>query len=179
MCGVDRIQEASRRGKIDILESNSQTAEVHVIKKIVSLLNDPDIEVRGEAFGALVLNENDISETIIESLNHKEKNVRAFASLVLGNRGARNAVEPLRRLTRDNSPAVRSCALGSLGYLSAAEAEEEIRICFSDDSIEVKRSALKAAMDIGCNITEQELEDLSEDDEELQKLVAIARQKYR
>ncbi len=178
MRSIEEIHEVPKQEKIDILESVSQTAEIPVIKKTISLLNDPDIEVRGEAFSALVLNKNDISRVLIDSLNDDEKNVRAFTSLILGNRKSAGAAEPLRRLTKDQSAAVRSCALGALGHLKAAGAEKEIRDCFADDDAEVRKSALKAAMDIGYGITKQELESLSRwDDDELRKLAAMAEQK--
>jgi len=179
MHGIDEIGTAARQEKISILESLSQTADPSTIKKMVALLNDPDIEVRGEAFGALVSNKNDISGTLIGSLDDEEKNVRAFASLILGNRKSRDAVGPLRRLTADRSPAVRSCALGALGYLRAGEAEKEIRDCFADCDLEVKKSALRAAMDIRHGITERELEIFSkESDDELKKLVIMAKKKH-
>jgi len=178
MHGIDETGTVARQEKIGILESLSQTADPPTIRKMVAMLNDPDIEVRGEAFGALVSNKNDISETLIESLDDQEKNVRAFTSLILGNRKSRDAVGPLRRLTADRSPAVRSCALGALGYLGAGEAEKEIRDCFADDDTEVRKSALKAAMDIRCDITERELEGFSKDgDDELKKLAAMAKRR--
>lgn len=175
MRGIDEISKAAKHEKISILESLSQTAEPSEVRKIAALLNDPDIEVRGEAFGALVSNRNDISETLIGSLNDEERNVRAFASLVLGNRRAREAVGPLRRLTADQSPTVRSCALGALGYLKAGEAAKEIHDCFADDDMEVRKSALRAAMDIRYDITRQELESFSkESDDEMKKLIIMA-----
>ncbi len=176
MHSIEEIHDAPKQEKIGILESASQTAEIPAIRTAVSLLNDPDIEVRGEAFAALVLNENDISGVLIDSLDDGEKNVRAFTALVLGNRGSKDAVEALKRLTGDRSAAVRSCALGALGYLGARGAGRQVRGCFADCDMEVKKSALKAAMDIGCAITEQELEDFSKGDDELRKLAAMARQ---
>ena len=44
--------------KIKILESLSSTDNIEIIQKIISKLDDDDIQVRGEAFSSLVLNEN-------------------------------------------------------------------------------------------------------------------------
>lgn len=175
MRGINEIHGASKREKISILESVSQADEAPVIRKTISLLNDPDIEVRGEAFSSLVINKNDLSTELIESLKDGEKNVRAFATLVLANRRDGAAVEPLKRMTRDSSSMVRSCALGALGYIGASGAGDEIRSCFTDESVEVKRSALKAAIDTGCGVSDKELEEFSrEGDRELDRLVVMA-----
>ncbi len=170
--------DLAKQDKITMLESMSQTSNDAVVRKIISLLNDPDIEIRGEAFGALMLNKNDISAALVDSLNDEESNVRAFCALILGNRKTQCAINPLKKLTRDDRAMVRSCALGALGYLKAIQAEMEIRHCFTDKNMEVKRSALKAAIDIDYNMTGHELENFSnENDEELGKLISIASQK--
>ena len=175
MHDIDGIHLASKLEKIGILEAVSHASEAGVIRKTVALLDDPDIEVRGEAFGALVLNRNDISGVLVESLNSGEKNVRAFTALVLGNRGDNVSVGALRRLTADQSPTVRSCALGALGYLGAKEAEGEIRDRLGDPDTEVKASALRAAIDIGCTVSEKEMEGLAgENNDELDRLVSAA-----
>jgi len=71
---------------------------------------------------------------------------------------------------------VRACALGALGFLKAKEATNEIHQCFSDSNLEVKKSALKAAMDIGDKIDDTEFDKLqTEKDEELKLLLIQAR----
>ena len=52
---IDDIQKMSKKEKIRILESLTQTSEKLTLQKIISLLDDPDIEIRGEAFSVLVL----------------------------------------------------------------------------------------------------------------------------
>jgi len=173
---IDRIHAVSRDEQIRIIESVSRTGDMQAIRKAILLLNHPDMEIRGEAFGSLALNGNEISQVLIEALAHGEKNVRAFAALILANRGDHDSVGPLRRLTVDQSPMVRSCALGALGYLGAREAEAEIRGRFADKVLEVKKSALAAAIDVGLRITEREAAILSEGgDDELDRLAASAR----
>ena len=81
--------------KIKILESLSSTDNIEIIQKIISKLDDVDIKVRGEAFSSLVLNENKISDLLINSLDSQNKNIRGYAALVLSNRNDSNASEPI------------------------------------------------------------------------------------
>ena len=72
---------------------------------------------------------------------------------------------------------VRSCALGALGYLKAAQASKVIHNCLSDSNLEVKKSAIKAVIDIGDKIPPKEINEISkEKDEELEKLLVLAKQ---
>ncbi len=172
---IEEIHKVPKAEKIKILESVSQTDVKLVIDKIVSLLDHPDIEIRGEAFSALVLNKNDISEILIQNLNSTQKNIRAYSALILGNRKDLNAIEPLIKLVSDKRSSVRSCALGALGYLKADGAKQVIRRCLADEDMEVKKSALKAMIDIGDDISTDELKELSnQNDAELNKLIKIA-----
>src|SRR3990172_5213124 len=86
------------------------------INKIIYKLDDSDIEVRGEAFSSLVLNENNISNLLIQNLNSESKNIRGYAALVLANRRNSDAISAITNLTKDQSGMVRACALGALGY---------------------------------------------------------------
>ena len=64
-----RIQEILDSGtnddKISIIESLSQSSDQEVINKIITKLDDSEIEIRGEAFSSLFLNKNDISKFLI------------------------------------------------------------------------------------------------------------------
>ena len=77
-----RIREVLDRGttkdKINILESLSQSSDQEIINKIISKLDDSEIEVRGEAFSSLFLNKNDISKFLIAALSSENKNIKAF-----------------------------------------------------------------------------------------------------
>ncbi|HSB50851.1 MAG TPA: HEAT repeat domain-containing protein [Nitrosopumilaceae archaeon] len=166
----------SKEEKIKILESLNDVKDPKMINKIISMLDDPEIEVRGEAFSVLVQNENNISEFLIKNLNSKSKNIRGFSALVLANRKNSEAIQSIINLTNDSSSMVRSCALGSLGYLKAVQARKVIHNCLSDTNLEVKKSALKAAIDIGDKIQSNEFNEISkETDEELKKLIVLAK----
>ena len=56
------LDSGTMRDKISILESLSQSSDQEIINKIISKLDDSEIEVRGEAFSSLFLNKNDISK---------------------------------------------------------------------------------------------------------------------
>jgi len=116
------LDSGSMEDKIIILESLSQSSDQETVNKIISKLNDSDIEVRGEAFSSLFLNKNDISKFLIDALSSENKNIKAFSALVLANRGDVNAMPALELLAKDPSSMVGSCALGALEYLRANKA---------------------------------------------------------
>ena len=116
-----RIQEVldsgTKNDKISIIESLSQSSDQKVINKIITKLDDSEIEIRGEAFSSLFLNKNDISKFLIDALSSENKNIKAFSALVLANRGDANAIPALELLAKDSSSMVESSALGALEYL--------------------------------------------------------------
>ena len=174
---VNGLEVGLKDEKIKILESLANSNESKIIQLIISKLDDPDIEVRGEAFSSLVLNENNISNFLIEGLKSESKNIRGFSALVLANRQNSEGIESIILLTKDESSLVRSCALGALGHLKADQASEEIQRCFSDPNLEVKKSALKAAIDIGKKIALEEINELKKvNDTELEKLLVLAKE---
>ena len=171
------LDSGLKQEKITILESLNRSTDPKIINKIISMLDDPEIEVRGEAFSVLVLNENNISEFLIKNLNSESKNVRGFSALVLANRKDSDAVPAIINLVNDSSSMVKSCALGALGYLKAVQASKVIHNCLLDSNLEVKKSAVKAAIDIGDKIPQKEINEISKDkDEELEKLLVLAKQ---
>lgn len=158
--------------KIKILESLSFTDNIEIIQKIISKLDDNDIQVRGEAFSALILNENKISDLLISSLSSQNKNIRGYASLVLSNRNDSSAISEIIKLTYDQSSMVRACALGALGHLKAKEAKEVIQNCLLDSNLEVRKSALQAIIDLGYSLSEDTIKEISkEQDSELERLL--------
>lgn len=171
------LRNGTKEQKIDYLEKLSNTDNTEILESIVSRLDDPDIEIRGEAFSSLVLNGNKISKTIIKNLNSDSKNIRGFSALVLANRNDLDSIPFIIQLTKDQSAMVRSCALGALGYLKAKEVSSVIHNCISDDNIEVKKSAIKAVIDIGDKVSSSEIENIPRNDEELLKLATMAIQK--
>ena len=116
--GIHKILDSGTKdAKISIIESLSQSSDQEVINKIITKLDDSEIEIRGEAFSSLFLNKNDISKFLIDALSSENKNIKAFSALVLANRGDANAIPALELLSKDSNSMVESCALGALEYL--------------------------------------------------------------
>ena len=120
------LDSGSNKDKISILESLSQSSDQRIINKIISKLDDSEIQVRGEAFSSLFLNKNDISQFLIDALSLENKNIKAFSALVLANRGDTNAIPTLELLAKDPNSMVSDCALGALEYLRINKSNEEI-----------------------------------------------------
>lgn len=170
------MQSGSKEEKIKIIESASYMMDPKALEIIVSGLGDENIEIRGEVFSALLLNENDISEALLEGLKSKDKNIRGYCALVLANRNERKAISRIIQLTEDQSAMVRSCAVGALGYLRAVEASFAIQKCLDDPNIEVIKSAIKSAIDIKDKILISKLDVLAkQSDPEISRLVVFAR----
>ena len=112
------LDSGSNKDKINVLESLCQSSDQETICKIITKLDDAEIQVRGEAFSSLFINKNDISQFLIDALSSENKNIKAFSALVLANRGDANAIPALELLSKDPSSMVSSCALGALEYLS-------------------------------------------------------------
>ena len=165
------LSSDSKDDKIKVLESLSQVNNSEIIRKIISKLDDPEIAVRGEAFSSLLLNENKISEFLIQSLRTVNKNIKAFLVLVLAYREDRDAIPDLELLTKDPSSMVRSCALGGLGYLCSSQSSSIIRNCFEDEALQVRKSALEAFFKIGGQILPNELEMLTNDADDALKFL--------
>ena len=132
--------------KIKILETLHNTNELKILEQIILRLNDDSIQVRGEAFSALLLNQNQISKILIDNLNSSNKNIRGFTSLVLANRNEIRAIPEIIKLVEDKHGMVRSCAIGALGYLKAKKIADIILKLLSDSNLEVQKSALQAAI---------------------------------
>jgi HEAT repeat protein len=170
------IESGSKEEKISSLESETDVKDPKILGLIISELDDKDIEVRGEAFSTLMLNENDISDILIEGLKNQNKNIRGYSALILANRNDRKAIAKIVELTSDESAMVRSCAVGALGHMKANQACLAIRKCLNDSNLEVKKSAIKSAIDIGDKNLLEKLGELSkENDPEIEKLLVLAK----
>jgi|TARA_B100000315_G_scaffold12859_1_gene12117 HEAT repeat protein len=166
------LDSGSNKDKISILESLSQSTDQKTINKIISKLDDSEIQIRGEAFSSLLLNKNDISEFLIDALSSESKNIRGFSALVLANRGDSNVIPSIESLAEDSSDMVRSCAIGALGHLHSTRSTTIIRKCFQDKVLEVRKSAVQAFLKIEGNILPREIDELTKDaDEELKFLI--------
>jgi HEAT repeat protein len=170
------LQSGSKEEKVLILESLTNATEPKILDTIIAVFDDSDIELRGEAFSILLLNDNDISEVLLANLQNPSKNIRGYCSLVLANRHERKAIPRIIPLTEDESAMVRSCAVGALGFLRAVEAMSAIQKCLSDSNSEVKKSAIKSAIDIGDKTLLSKLDALANDgDPEINTLMILAR----
>ncbi len=166
------LESGTSQEKIKQLEELQNEKKYEIIQRIIQRLDDPDIKVRGEAFCSLILNKNKILDILIKNLKNKSRNIRGFASLVLANRNDRDGIPSIIGLTEDQSSMVRGCAIGALGHLKVLEAKKEFNEGLSDSNIEVRKSALKAIIDIGESISEEKIKEISKDkDGVLEKLL--------
>lgn len=167
------LESGNSEEKIKILETLESTDNPEILEKIISKLDDDDIQVRGEAFSTLVLNKNKISNFLINSLNSASKNIRGFASLVLANRNDTSAIPEIIKLANDERSMVRSCALGALGHLKAREAKEIFLESLMDFNLDVRKSALQAIIELNISITEDKIKEINkEKDPEIEKLLS-------
>lgn len=120
------LNNGSKKDKIKVLGLLSQSTNPEIINKIITKLDDSEIEVRGEAFSSLLINKNDISKFLINALSSENKNIKAFSALVLANRGDTNSIPLLELLSKEPSSMVRDCALGALEYLRTNKFNKEI-----------------------------------------------------
>ena len=174
MENISKVLElGSCEEKIKTLEILDKTNNPEILEKIISKLDDEDIQVRGEAFSSLVLNENKISSFLIKSLNSANKNIRGFVSLVLANRNETIAIPEIIKLAKDERSMVRACAIGALGYLKAQEAKEIFLESLLDSNLEVRKSAIQAIIDLNIKISENKIKEiLKEKDPEIEKMIS-------
>lgn len=166
------LQTGERFEKIRCLKLITNSTEKDVINAIIDNLDAADIQIRGEAFSVLFINENDISEILINRLNSDSKNVRGFLALILANRNDIKSVEFLEKMINDQSGMVRSCVVGALGYLGSKKSVPILRRALKDENIEVRKSAIESLSSLGEEITEIESENLRRDaDEELLRMI--------
>jgi len=168
------LELGTSKEKIEILETLDNEDNPEILEKIISQLDDEDIQVRGEAFSSLLLNKKKISNFLINNLNNANKNIRGFASLVLANRNETSAIPEIIKLAKDERSMVRSCAIGALGYLKAEEAKDIFIEALSDSNMEVKKSALQAIVDLEIPISENIInKNFKERDNEVEKMISI------
>ena len=167
------LESGNSQEKIKILQTLDKTDNPKVLEKIISKLDDDDIQVRGEAFSLLILNENKISDFLIQNLNSTSKNIRGYAALVLANRDETNAIPNITKLAKDERSMVRSCAIGALGHLKAKEAKEVFLDSVLDVNVEVRKSALQAIINLKFPISEERIKEVSKDaDSQLLKMLS-------
>ena len=160
------LESENSQEKIRILETLHNTNNVQILQQIILRLNDDSIQVRGEAFNALILNQNKISKILIDNLKSTNKNIKGFTALVLANRNEKSAIPEIVKLVNDKHGMVRSCAIGSLGYLKAETMADVILNAFSDYNLDVQKSALQAAIQANILITKEKIKEISKNDDQ-------------
>ncbi len=175
MENISKVLElGNNKEKIRILETLDNIDDPKILEKIISKLDDDDVEVRGEAFSSLLLNKNKISNFLINNLNAASKNIRGFVLLVLANRNEVSAIPEIIKLVKDERSMVRSCALGALGHLKAQEAKEVFLEALLDSNIEVKKSALQGIIDLKIIISDEKINEIfKEKDHEIKKMISL------
>ena len=169
---LNLLDSSNKNKQKSMLSQLTHNKDKEIIKNIISLFDDDDIKIRGEVFSILCLNENDISEILIDSLSNKSKNIRAFCSLILANRNDTNGISHIKKLTNDSSNMVRSCVLGALGHLRASNAVKEIHQGVFDSDVEVKKSAAHALNLLGEKLSNAEKIELEkQDDPDFEKIL--------
>ena len=160
------LEDGKPEEKIKILETLHNTNELKILEQIILRLNDDSIQVRGEAFNALILNQNKISKILIDNLKSTNKNIKGFTALVLANRNEKSAIPEIVKLVNDKHGMVRSCAIGSLGYLKAETMADVILNAFSDYNLDVQKSALQAAIQANILVTKEKIKEISKNDDQ-------------
>ena len=168
------LESGNSKEKIGILKTLDNIDDPKILEKMISKLDDDDVEVRGEAFSSLLLNKNRISNFLINNLNAASKNIRGFVLLVLANRNEASAIPEIIKLVKDERSMVRSCALGALGHLKAQEAKEIFLEALLDSNIEVKKSALQGIIDLKIIISDEKINEIfKEKDNEIEKMISL------
>jgi len=166
------LESGDKEDKIKILETLDNTNNLEILKQIILRLNDDDIQVRGEAFNALLLNQNEISKILIDNLSSSNKNIRGFTSLILANRNEKSAIPEIIKLVEDKHDMVRSCAIGALGYLKAEKISDIILKSVLDSNLEVQKSALHATIQLDITMSENKIKEISKNsDQQIKNLL--------
>ena len=166
------LETGNKEDKIKILETLDNTNNLEILKQIILRLNDDDIQVRGEAFNALLLNQNEISKILIDNLSSSNKNIRGFTSLILANRNEKSAIPEIIKLVEDKHGMVRSCAIGALGYLKAEKISNIILKSVLDSNLEVQKSALYATIQLDIIMSENKIKEISKNsDQQIKNLL--------
>ena len=166
------LESGTSQNKIRILETLHNTNNLEILQHIISKLNDNSIQVRGEAFNALLLNQNNISKILIDNLSSTNKNIKGFTALVLANKNEKSAIPEIKKIVNNEHGIVRSCAIGSLGYLRAEEISDIILKALTDSNLEVQKSALQTAIQVNAIISKNKIDEiLKNNDQQIKNLL--------
>jgi len=163
---IKTLESGETKNKIKILETLHNTNDLKILEQIILRLNDDSIQVRGEAFNALLLNENQISKNLINNLSSSNTNIRGFTSLILANRNEKSAIPEIIKLVEDEHGMVRSCAIGALGYLKAGNITNIILKSLLDSNLDVQKSAIQAAIQLDIIISGKKIKEISKNNDQ-------------
>ena len=153
------LESGTSQKKIGVLETLHSINNSEILQQIILRLNDNSIQVRGEAFNALLLNQNNISKILIDNLSSTNKNIKGFTALVLANKNEKSAIPEIKKIVNNEHGMVRSCAIGSLGYLRAEEISDIILKALTDSNLEVQKSALQTAIQTNIFVSEEKIKE--------------------
>ncbi|MDC0036116.1 HEAT repeat domain-containing protein [Nitrosopumilus sp.] len=159
------LESGTSQKKIGVLETLHSINNSEILQQIILRLNDNSIQVRGEAFNALLLNQNNISKILIDNLSSTNKNIKGFTALVLANRNEKSAIPEIKKIVNNEHGMVRSCAIGSLGYLGAKEITNIILKALTDSNLEVQKSALQTAIQTNIFVPEEIIKEISKNND--------------
>lgn len=143
------MEDEADPGKMGRLAEVVASPDDASVEYAVSMLDDADIRIRGEAFCTLILIERDVAAVLERHLSSPSRYVRAFCALILANRGDSASAPRIVPLLDDDRALVRSCALGALGYLRYAPAADLAKNLLDDENEEVRISARQVVSDMG------------------------------
>ena len=72
------MNSLDKNKKIITISKLGHITDEKIITELISFLDDDDIKIRGEVFSVLCLNENDISEKLVNSLSKTSKNINNY-----------------------------------------------------------------------------------------------------
>ena len=95
------LESGTSQKKIGVLETLHSINNSEILQQIILRLNDNSIQVRGEAFNALLLNQNNISKILIDNLSSTNKNIKGFTALVLANKNEKSAIPEIKKIVNN------------------------------------------------------------------------------
>lgn len=130
-------ENASVRGKAaQQTENLGDVASPDIIRSLIRLINDPDMDVRHAVTEALaVIKPAAAVEPLIDALPNNDPDIAGNIALALGNIGDLRAVNPLIDLLADSDPYVRATAADALGTLGDPRAVDPLIDRLSDTGV--------------------------------------------
>lgn len=137
-----------RKSAVEAVQHIDQPA---IIRALIECLRDEEINVRESA--VIALEKGRDADTVVDllsaALNDSHWNVRRESVEVIARVGGRRAIEPLRKMLKDNDPEVRLTALVGLADLADEGVVESVVGALNDPDVSVQLEALDIAGKFG------------------------------